>query len=330
MRAAMSPRPFPGRDDLTICLAHHAYRVAERFALRNTGIRHVAARSVDELAERVAQADVLVVSGLWRNALLARARRLRFIQSISAGVDQYALDALQARGIRLASGQGTNERAVADHAMALILALVRQLHLARDNQARRLWPGMAADPALREDELGGRTLLVVGLGRIGSRLASLARAFGMGVIATKRDPASGAGAADAVFAPDRLLDRLPQADVVALTCPLTAETEKLIDAKALAAMKPSAFLVNVSRGRVVDEPALVTALEAGRLAGAGLDCVWDEPLSAASPLWTIEKVLITPHRAGETRRNEDNVIDLLLENLDRLWRGETELSNQII
>jgi len=94
-------------------------------------------------------------------------------------------------------------------------------------------------------------------------------------------------------------------------------------------MKPSAFLINVARGRVVDEPALLRALRA-RIAGAALDCFWHEPLPAESPLWTLPNALITPHTAGETRRYEDNVIDLLLENLDRLWRGESELKNRIV
>ena len=123
---------------------------------------------------------------------------------------------------------------------------------------------------------------------------------------------------------------LPQADFVALTCPLTPETENLIDAKALAAMKPSAWLVNVARGKVVNEPALIEALNQKRIAGAALDCVWEEPLPAASGLWSAPNVLITPHTAGETRRYEDNVIDLLLENLERLWRGESVLRNQFV
>jgi phosphoglycerate dehydrogenase-like enzyme len=214
--------------------------------------------------------------------------------------------------------------------MALILGLKRHLHVARDNQAKRYWRGMISDLTQREDELSGKTLLIVGLGRIGSRLAALARAFGMRVIATRRDASAGAGAADAVFAQDRLLALLPEADVVALTCPLTPETERLIGAPALAAMKPSAVLVNVARGRVVDEPALVDALTARRIAAAGIDCTVEEPLPAASPLWALENVLITPHTAGETARYEDNVIDLLLENLERLWRGETALRNQIL
>ena len=121
---------------------------------------------------------------------------------------------------------------------------------------------------------------------------------------------------------------LPEADFVALTCPLTPKTENLIDAKALAAMKPSACLVNVARGKVVNEPALVEALQKGRIAGAALDCVWEEPLPATSSLWSVPNVLITPHTAGETRRYEDNVLDLLMENLSRMWRGENTLKNQ--
>ncbi len=321
---------LPAREHLTLCFAHVAYRLGERFALRKTGIRCFEVRSLDALAARIAEADVLVVSGLWRNELIERAEKLRLIQSISAGTDQFARDALRAKGVRLASAQGANERAVAEHAMALVLALARQLPQARDNQARRVWRGMISDPTLREDELSEKTLLIVGLGRIGSRLAALARAFGMRVIAAKRNPAVGSDAAETVLAHDRLLELVPQADFVALTCPLTPETESLIGAEAFAAMKPAAFLVNVARGRVVDEPALVAALAERRIAGAGLDCFWDEPLPESSPLWKLESVLITPHTAGETRRYEDNVIDLLLENLDRLWCGESELRNQIV
>jgi D-2-hydroxyacid dehydrogenase (NADP+) len=127
-----------------------------------------------------------------------------------------------------------------------------------------------------------------------------------------------------------LREVLPQADIVALTCPLTPQTEKLINADALAAMKPSAYLINVARGRVVDEPALISALNSGWIAGAALDCTVEEPLPESSPLWNFDNVLITPHTAGETRRYEDNVLDILLENLERLWRGDTELKNQIV
>ena len=321
---------FPDRANLTICFAHVAYRLGERFAARKTGLRAIEVRSFDDLAARIPEADVLVVSGLWRNELIKRAGKLKFIQSIGAGTDQFPRDELRARGIRLANAQGVNERAVAEHAMALILAMMRHIPAGRDNQRRRHWRGMISDVARREDELGGKTLLIVGLGRIGSRVATVARAFGLRVIGTKRDPSAGAGAADVVVSDARLREVLPEADIVALTCPLTPQTEKLIGEASLAAMKPSAYLINVARGRVVDEPALIAALNAGRIAGAALDVTVEEPLPETSPLWGFDNVLITPHTAGETQRYEDNVIDVLLENLDRLSRGETELKNQVV
>jgi D-2-hydroxyacid dehydrogenase (NADP+) len=214
--------------------------------------------------------------------------------------------------------------------MALILALARRLHEARDHQSKRHWRGMVSEFAGREEEIGGKTLLIVGLGRIGQRLARLAKAFDLTVIGTKREPATGPGAADEVHAQSRWLDLLPRADIVALTCPLTPETENLMDARAFAAMKPGAQLVNVARGKVVDEAALEAALESGWLGAAGLDCFREEPLRPHSPLWRFPNVLITPHSAGETRRYEDNVLDVLTENLARLWRGEASLRNQIV
>jgi phosphoglycerate dehydrogenase-like enzyme len=172
--------------------------------------------------------------------------------------------------------------------------------------------------------------VAAGLGRIGARLTALAKAFDIRVIAVRRDPAKGAGAADTVVGEHGLLGLSPQTDFVVLTCPLTPKTEELIDATALAVMKPTAYLVNVACGKVVNEPALVEALNRNRIAGAALDCVWEESLPAASALWSVPNLLITPHTAGATRRNEDNVIDLLLENLERLWRGETGLKNRVV
>jgi D-2-hydroxyacid dehydrogenase (NADP+) len=323
-------RTLPSKDKLTLCFAHVAYRMGERFALRNTGLKWFELRSLDELKGRIAEVDVLLCSGLWRNELIPLAPRLALIQSISAGTDQYSREALGAAGIRVASAQGANERAVAEHAIALILALARKLPEARDNQAAKKWRGMIGEIARREDELGGKTLVIVGLGRIGARLAQLAKAFDMKVIGVRQDVSRGGGAADRVVGDEALLGVLPEADFVALTCPLTPATENLIDAKTLAAMKPSAYLVNVARGKVVDELALVAALGRGGIAGAALDCVWQEPLAADSALWGLPNVLLTPHTAGETQRYEDNVIDLLLENLDRLWRGESVLKNPFV
>jgi phosphoglycerate dehydrogenase-like enzyme len=320
---------LPPRDSLTICFAHVAYQLQQRFAARHRDIRSFEVRDRSELDRRMGEADVLVVSGLWHDGLLANAKRLRYIQSIGAGTDQFPRGALAEAHIRLASAQGVNARAVSEHAMALILAITRKLPEACHNQAKKVWRGMIGDIARREDELGGKTLLIVGLGGIGLRLARLAKAFDLTVIGLRRHPTGGEGV-DAVHGIDALHRLLPTADFVALTCPLTKETENLIDAEALRHMQPTAYLINVARGRVVDEPALIAALREPRIAGAAIDVTAEEPLSPASPLWDLPNVLITPHTAGETRRYEDNVLDILDENLDRLWRGEVVLKNQMV
>jgi phosphoglycerate dehydrogenase-like enzyme len=321
---------FPSKDQLTICFAHAAYQMKNRFDARQTGIRNFEVRAYDELEKRIGEADVVVVSGMWKNDLIAHAPKLKFIQSISSGMDQYSREQLGARNVRLASAAGVNARAVAEHAMALILAVARRLPEARDNQHKKAWRGMIGDLAEREDELGGKTLLVVGMGRIGNHLARLAKAFDMKVVGIRRDPAQGANGADSIHAMDDLVTLVPQADFVALTCALTPETTGLMSAAAFAAMKPSSVFVNVARGKVADEAALIETMKAGRIWAAAIDVTADEPLPEASPLWSMPNVFITPHTAGETRRYEDNVLDILVENLERLWRGETALRNQVL
>ena len=326
----MSQNDFPARTDTVICFAHSAYQLATLFEARGTGVTHFQVWTPDEVTARLGEADVLLVSGFWRDDLLANAPRLKFIQSIGAGYDQFSQDALRERGIRLANAIGVNRNAVSEHALAHILAFSRQIHTGRDNQRRHFWRGMISDLTQREDELGGKTILIIGLGGIGSRVAKLAKAFDMHVVATKRNLATAVGPADELYTPHHLSDLLPQADFVVLTCPLTPETENLIDEAAFTSMKTSAYLINMARGRCVDEPALLKALQNGSIAGAGIDHFWDEPLPEDSPFWDLENVLITPHTGGETRKYEENLIDILIENLERLWRGETDLRNQVL
>jgi phosphoglycerate dehydrogenase-like enzyme len=152
----------------------------------------------------------------------------------------------------------------------------------------------------------------------------------MRVIGFRRNTSAGKGSADEVRSIAELKGMLPQADIVALCCPLTDETRNLIDGEAFSRMKPSSYLINVARGPCVEEAALIKALMDGQIAGAGIDVTVEEPLPASSALWDAPNVLITPHTAGETRKYEDNVLDILEENLDRLWRGETALRNQIV
>lgn len=321
---------LPPNDQLTLCFAHVAYRFGDRFAARNTGIRFVEVRDRAGLDAAIGGCDVLVCSGLWRNDLPNIASRLKFVQSASAGTDQYDREVFRAHGMRLASGQGVNANAVSEHAIALMLAVLRRIPEARDNQAKRFWRGMMGDFAKREDEAGGKTAVVVGLGRIGGRIARLCKALGMKVVGVRQNIAGGAEGADEVHSFRDLRVVLPRADFLILACPLTDDTRGLVNAAALAALKPTAQVINVARGRVVDEPAIVVALQEGRIAGAALDVTADEPLPAESPLWAMPNVLITPHTGGETHMYEDNVLDFMMENIGRLQRGEAALVNQIV
>jgi phosphoglycerate dehydrogenase-like enzyme len=321
---------FPRREDLVVCFAHPAYRMKATFEALNTGIQNFEVRDSADLDRRIGEADVVLASEMWHNGLIPIASRLRFIQSISSGTDRYDTVTLAERGVRLASAAGVNAQAVAEHAIGMILALTRRLAEARDNQARAHWRGMIGDPSVREDELDGKTLAIIGLGRIGQRLARLAKAFDMSVMGFRRDLSLGACDADSVHSISALKELLPRADFVALTCPLTPETARVINADTLGAMKRSAYLINVARGGCVDEPALLSALNDRRIAGAALDCTDPEPPPANSPLWTMPNVFLTPHSGGETPRYEARVIELLMENLERLWRGEAELRNQIV
>ena len=322
--------PFPSRNDINICFAHVAYPMDQVFLNRNEDLRFFQVRNSEEMDTLIKDANILVVSGLWSDHLLDTAPKLRFIQSIGAGFDQFPLDKLRERGIRLASASGVNRNAVSEHALALILSLSRHIHTGRDNQNAHFWRGMISDINTREDELSGKTLGIIGLGSIGSRVAKLAKAFDMQVLATKRDTSTGTKLADEVYSPDSLPTLLERSDFVVLNCPLTEDTREIINEKTLSIMKPSSYLINVARGACVNENALIHALNNGEISGAGLDHFWDDPLPDNSPFWEMKNVIITPHTAGETRLYEENVIDILLENIDRLCSGEGTLVNQVV
>lgn len=317
-------------NEITIHFAHPAYQLAAALERRNTGINHFQTWTREEMRDRIGDGDVMVLSGFWDNALLPDADKLKFIQVCAAGYDPFDLDAIQAKGVRLCNASGCNVNAVSDHAMALLLALTRQIQYGRDNQRKSHWRGMISDLTQREDELPGKTMLIFGLGKIGGRLARLAKAFDMNVIGLKRDTSSPVEHVDELLPSASFKEQLPRADIAVLTCPLTDETRNIVDGEALAAMKPTSYLINVARGGCVDEPALIEALKNNAIAGAGIDVTVEEPLASDSPLWSFDNVVLTPHTGGETRKYEENVIDYLLENLNRLSRGETDLFNQIV
>jgi len=321
---------FPERSDLVVQFAHIAYQFEPRFAVRETGIRHFQTWSPEDTLARIGEADIVIATGFWRNELLDAGERLKLIQVCGAGYDQFDIDAIGAKGVKLANASGCNSNAVAEHALAMVLGLTRQLPLARDNQRKRHWRGMIGEIAEREEEVIGKTLLIFGAGAIGAKVARLAKAFGMRVEGCRRDVASGDAVFDALYPSADFLAHVPDADIVMLCCPLTPETANIVDTEALALMKPDAYLINVARGGCVEEAALVDVLRRGAIAGAGIDTTDPEPLGPDSALWELDNVLLTPHTAGETRGYEDNVIDILIENIEHLERGESPLLNEVV
>jgi D-2-hydroxyacid dehydrogenase (NADP+) len=267
-------------------------------------------------------ADALVVNpGSWDDALLDGLDAGDWVQSTSVGYDAFPLEGFRERGVRYTNAAGNYAPMVAEHVFALALDHSRRLAVLRAAQRAGEWDRSVG---LELGDWLGKRATVVGLGRIGEAVAERALAFDMTVHGTKRDPDAYEGCLppERVHPPDALADLLPETDLLVLAVPLTDETRGLVDADALAVLLDSAFLVNVARGAVVDEAALVAALEAGDLAGAGLDTFETEPLPADSPLWDREDVLVTPHVAGRSDGFGRRFAALFCDNYDRRRAGE--------
>jgi phosphoglycerate dehydrogenase-like enzyme len=250
--------------------------------------------------------------------MIAAAAKLRLIQKIGVGVNTIDLDAAKARGIAVCNLPGTNARAVAELTLALMLAVLRRVPRFDASMRRGAW----SDPALQDGigELGGRTVGLVGYGAIPQLLAPVLIALGCRLIYTSRTRRG-----DAVGEWRPLDALLAEADIVSLHLPLVPETERLIDAGALARMKPGALLINTARGGLVDQAALTEALATGRLAGAGLDVFTHEPHDASEVLFRLQNVVLTPHIAWLTTGTFERSFALAAENCRRLATGETLL-----
>lgn len=287
-------------------------------------LRIVSGLTREQALERAAEAHG--VEGYYATAdFLARAANLVWVQAMSAGVDRYlGNEALMKNdALVLSNMQGVHGPAIADHAFGMLLALTRDLrYYAKEQDGARWSPGGTGSATA----LQGRTMLVVGLGGIGTDIAQRAAGFGMRVIATRRSDAPGPAYVEKVGRSADLTALLPEADVVAIAVPLTAETEHLFNAAAFAAMKEGAILINIARGKVVDTAALLEALRSGRLAGACLDVTDPEPLPAGHPLWSLPNVIITPHVASDAELTNERSWVLLRENLRRFAAGEPLLN----
>jgi len=277
----------------------------------------------DDFARALPDADVVVTGGLTDDEL-ARAGRLRWFSSVAAGLDEIVTPALLGRGVAITNASGVHGPNIAEHVLAMMLMFTHGLPKLFRAQLARRWERNLKSRSDGSGELTGKTLLIIGLGRIGEAIAVRARPFGVRVLAVKRDRSArhdGGVAVDELLGIDALDDALGRADHVCLTVPLTRETHHLIDARRLARLRGGAFIYNVSRGAVIDEAALVNALRAGKLAGAGLDVFEEEPLPETSPLWELENVILTPHLAGVTPLYYERTAALFADNLDRFLAG---------
>lgn len=276
-----------------------------------------------ELLEFLADAEVVLTSFL-DTAVLENVS-VRWIQAPSAGVDMLDLDALRDREVLLTTAAGAHAQPVAEQVLGYMLAFERRLDEAIAMRGRGVWERFTGG------ELAEKTLGVVGLGAIGRRTAELAAAVGMDVVGTRSDPSETVEAVDTVYGPEDLSAVLLESDYVLVACPLTEETEGLIGREQLGLMGDDAVLVNVARGPVVDETALVTELQQRGIRGAALDVFATEPLPAESTLWDLSNVILTPHNAGVSPRLPDRIADIFLANYEAFLDGEFgQLQNRVL
>jgi phosphoglycerate dehydrogenase-like enzyme len=253
-----------------------------------------------------------------------KAPKLKWLHVFNAGVDHPIYTEMLSRGVRLTTSAGTAAVPIAQTAITALLMLARNVPRWLAAQRERRWEPMRPPDAPRD--IAGQTMVLLGVGHIGREIARLARALGMTVIGVRRSPGQSDDPVDEMHAPERLPEVLPRADWLIIAAPLTAETRGLIDTKLLARLPVHARVINVARGEIIDEPALVDALRTGRLAGAYLDVFQEEPLPASSPLWDLPNVLVTPHNAGAALGNDERIYQMFHENFVRWQRGETLLN----
>ena len=294
------------------------------------GVQIVYAKDVASAAREAADADIVAgitaPPGICEPSIINNAKQLRWILALSAGVERcIAVPSVVSRHLLITNLRGLGSAAIGEHAIALTLALARGLDTFITDQASGRWSPQDAR-ASHMETLTGKTLLVVGLGGIGTEVASRAHGLGMRVIATRNRGHEGPDYVSHVGGPDELLQLASTADVVVNAAPLTDETRGMFNTRFFSAMKPTAYFINVARGGSVATADLVTALNSGKIAGAGLDVVDPEPLPPNHPLWHAKNVIITPHISGSSDIPNEAIWVVVNENLRRYAAGEKMLS----
>jgi D-2-hydroxyacid dehydrogenase (NADP+) len=297
--------------------------IAERLGAELSALRFRPAHDAAEALAACGNCEILLV----RNdeifaALIAAMPQLRFIQALTTGTDDIAALPNLPPQVLVAAARGFHGPQMSELAFLFMLAFARKFPAVLENQKRRVWDR-------REQRLlAGKTAVIVGVGRIAQDLARRCKVFGMTVVGvSSRASAEGF---DAMYPRAQLADAAGQADFLIVLAPLTKENRHLIDAAAIDAMKPDGVLINIARGGVVDEDALLKALLAGRIAGAGLDVFQKEPLPLDSPLWDTPNVIITSHVGGMSEEYADQVMPLLIDNLRAFVDGKPERISYIV
>lgn len=276
----------------------------------------------DEAARLAEMTDTDILFGGFNRSLFDAAQQLKWVQVLGAGVDGLLFPEFVESDIVLLSAKGYVGPHLADQTWALILGLIRGIGRAvRERTWENRW-------SIRDEtcELAGRTLGIVGLGGTGIDVAKRAQGFDMRVIAVDPEDVDAPSFVHEVWKMNRFYDLLAESDIVSICAPLTEETRGMFDDEAFRHMKPSALLINVTRGKIVDEGSLLRALEEGWIGGAGLDVTPDEPLPQDSPLWDMPNVIVTPHVAGGSPNRDDRTVGLFCDNLERFLVGKPLLS----
>lgn len=278
----------------------------------------------EETIEEIRNADVLLAH--WVPAkMIEKAEKLKLIQTAAAGGDAIDFVAAARKGIKVATASGCNASATAEHAILLMLALIRRFPQEYNRQIRGEW--QAWGDKFEGYELLDKTLGIIGFGKIGIELAKRAKAFGMRILAIKKHPESVREEKDNIGLDflgglESLDYILKNSDFVVLCVPLTEETLEMIGEKEIQSMKKTAYLINISRGKAINEKALIEALRNGRIAGAGLDVFYDYVPKPDNPLYKLDNVVVTPHMGGWTKESRERCLRFAIENACRVYRGE--------
>lgn len=285
-------------------------------------IKFVHATTPEQRAEGLADCEA-AYTWILNAGELARASRLRWVHTSAVAVETLCLPELFARGIAVSNTRGVQAVPIAEHVMAVLLALAKQIPFVLENQQQARWAQNEFVTDRLPRLLKGRTLGLVGVGTIGSEIAKRAEAFGMRVIAMRRRPAYGViGHVERVYGIADLGDFLGQCHALVVAAPLTPETLGLMGAGQFAQLPKGAVVINVGRAKIIDTDALIDALTRGHLGGASLDVFPQEPLPADHPLWTTPNVILTPHTSGFRHGHWDEVVELYGDNIERWLKGE--------